>query len=183
MSVDYVIQHAAPTLAGIKTGNLFPCFFSSPQAMVRDLRAINQVLVPRGLRLLPLRRDNTRVLLYLFRPAALSRDLSRGEARRLLRQAGYQDLAQHACLRELKRRLQAGGTFPHEIGLFLGYPPEDVAGFMTHQGKHCKCVGCWKVYGDEQTARNIFEKYEMCSKIYSRQWQQGKSIEQLTVAG
>ena len=73
MSVDYVIQHAAPTLAGIKTGNLFPCFFSSPQAMVRDLRAINQVLVPRGLRLLPLRRDNTRVLLYLFRPAALSR--------------------------------------------------------------------------------------------------------------
>ena len=73
MSVDYVIQHAAPTLAGIKTGNLFPCFFSSPQAMVRDLRAINQVLVPRGLRLLPLRRDNTRVILYLFRPAALSR--------------------------------------------------------------------------------------------------------------
>ena len=88
MSVDYVIQHAAPTLAGIKTGNLFPCFFSSPQAMVRDLRAINQVLVPRGLRLLPLRRDNTRVLLYLFRPAALSRYLTRGEARRLLRQAG-----------------------------------------------------------------------------------------------
>ncbi|MBM6896826.1 hypothetical protein H9X86_05520 [Pseudoflavonifractor capillosus] len=30
---------------------------------------------------------------------------------------------------------------------------------------------------------NLFEKYEMCSKIYSRQWQQGKSIEQLTVAG
>ena len=88
MSVDYVIQHAAPTLAGIKTGNLFPCFFSSPQAMVRDLRAINQVLVPRGLRLLPLRRDNTRVLLYLFRPAALSRDLSRGEARRLVEQGG-----------------------------------------------------------------------------------------------
>ena len=37
--------------------------------------------------------------------------------------------------------------------------------------------------GDEQAARNLFEKYEMCSKIYSRQWQQGKSIEQLTVAG
>ena len=46
-----------------------------------------------------------------------------------------------------------------------------------------KCVGCWKVYGNEQAARNIFEKYEMCSKIYFRQWQQGKSIEQLTVAG
>lgn len=183
MSVDYVIQHAAPTLAGIKTGNLFPCFFSSPQAMVRDLRAINQVLVPRGLRLLPLRRDNTRVLLYLFRPAALSRDLSRGEARRLLRQAGYQDLAQHACLRELKRRLQAGGTFPHEIGLFLGYPPEDVAGFMTHQGKHCKCVGCWKVYGDPAAAEKVFRQYKKCTETYCNRWRKGATLSQLIVAG
>ena len=40
MSIDYVIQHAAPTLAGIKTGNLFPCTFASTQDMVRDLREI-----------------------------------------------------------------------------------------------------------------------------------------------
>ena len=149
MSVDYVIQHAAPTLAGIKTGNLFPCFFSSPQAMVRDLRAINQVLVPR----------------------------------RLLRQAGYQDLAQHACLRELKRRLQARGTFPHEIGLFLGYPPEDVAGFMTHQGKHCKCVGCWKVYGDQAAAEKIFRQYKKCTETYCNRWRRGATLDQLIVAG
>lgn len=184
MSIDYVIQHAAPTLAGIKTGNLFPCTFTSTQDMVRDLREVNRVLVPRGLRLLPLRRKDDRALLYLFRPADLSRDLAGQEARRLLREAGYgDDLTHLVCLRELTRRLREGEDFPHEIGLFLGYPPEDVAGFMTHRGKNCKCVGCWKVYGDEQAARNLFEKYEMCSKIYSRQWQQGKSIEQLTVAG
>lgn len=183
MSEDTVIRHGAPTLAGMKTGNLFPCFFSSPQALAEELRAMNRVLVPRGLRLVPLRREKGRALLYLFRPAALSRDLAQEEVRRLLRQAGYRDLGQGACLAELRRRLGAGGDFPHEIGLFLGYPPEDVAGFVRHRGKGCKCVGCWKVYGDEQAARSIFEKYEMCSKIYSRQWQQGKSIEQLTVAG
>ena len=178
-----MIRHGAPTLAGMKTGNLFPCFFSSPQALAEELRAMNRVLVPRGLRLVPLRREKGRALLYLFRPAALSRDLAQEEVRRLLRQAGYRDLGQGACLAELRRRLGAGGDFPHEIGLFLGYPPEDVAGFVRHRGKGCKCVGCWKVYGDEQAARSIFEKYEMCSKIYFRQWQQGKSIEQLTVAG
>ncbi len=75
------------------------------------------------------------------------------------------------------------GDFPHEIGLFLSYLPEDVLGFICNGACNHKCVGCWKVYGDEQAARSIFEKYEMCSKIYSRQWQQGKSIEQLTVAG
>jgi len=75
------------------------------------------------------------------------------------------------------------GEFPHEVGLFLSYPPEDVKGFIDHRTNNFKCAGLWKVYGDEQAARSIFEKYEMCSKIYSRQWQQGKSIEQLTVAG
>ena len=75
------------------------------------------------------------------------------------------------------------GEFPHEVGLFLSYPPEDVKGFIAHRANDFKCAGLWKVYGDEQAAKNIFEKYEVCSKIYSLQWQQGKSIEQLTVAG
>ena len=135
MSEDTVIRHGAPTLAGMKTGNLFPCFFSSPQALAEELRAMNRVLVPRGLRLVPLRREKGRALLYLFRPAALSRDLAQEEVRRLLRQAGYRDLGQGACLAELRRRLGAGGDFPHEIGLFLGYPPEDVAGFVRHRGR------------------------------------------------
>ena len=56
MSEDTVIRHGAPTLAGMKTGHLFPCFFSSPQALAEELRAMNRVLVPRGLRLVPLRR-------------------------------------------------------------------------------------------------------------------------------
>lgn len=115
MSIDYVIQHAAPTLAGIKTGNLFPCTFASTQDMVRDLREINRVLVPRGLRLLPLRRKDDRALLYLFRPADLSRDLAGQEARRLLREAGYgDDLTHFVCLRELTRRLREGEEFPRD---------------------------------------------------------------------
>ena len=160
MSIDYVIQHAAPTLAGIKTGNLFPCTFASTQDMVRDLREVNRVLVPRGLRLRPLRRKDDRALLYLFRPADLSRDLAGQEA----------------------RRLREGEEFPHEIGLFLGYPPEDVAGFMTHRGKNCKCVGCWKVYGDEYAARRRFAAYQSCTANYCRRRAGGASLEGLTVS-
>ena len=160
MSIDYVIQHAAPTLAGIKTGNLFPCTFASTQDMVRDLREVNRVLVPRGLRLLPLRWKDDRALLYLFRPADLSRDLAGQEA----------------------RRLREGEEFPHEIGLFLGYPPEDVAGFMTNRGKNCKCVGCWKVYGDEYAARRRFAAYQSCTANYCRRRAGGASLEGLTVS-
>ena len=182
MSVDQLIRHAAPTLAGIKTGNLFPARFASPQEMTRALGEFNRVLVPRGLRLLPLRRTAGFVLLYLFRPAALARDLARESARQLLRQAGYETLTLPACLRELARRLQAGQGFPHEIGLFLGYPPEDVAGFIAHGGKGCKCVGCWKVYGDEQAARQQFAAYRACTGNYCRRRACGASLERLAVA-
>ena len=29
------------------------------------------------------------------------------------------------------------GEFPHEVGLFLGYPPEDVRGFIENHAKFC----------------------------------------------
>ena len=176
MSVGDVIRHGAPTLAGIKTGNLFPCTFGDRIEFTDQLREINRVLVPRGLRLLPLRLGEGKALLYLYRPSRLSRDLSRREAGRLLDRAGYRREDPRACLRELSRRLRRGEEFPHEIGLFLGYPPEDVQGFIDHRGKNCKCVGCWKVYGDEAAARRRFAAGVARPTHICRYWSSPKAI-------
>lgn len=181
MSAEYIIRHGAPTLAGIKTGNLFPCSFQDRQDFQEDLRQINRVLVPRGLRLLPLRMEEGKALLYLFRPTSLDRDLANETARGLLEKAGYEDLRQRPCLRELTKRLRAREAFPHEIGLFLGYPPEDVKGFICHQGKGCKCIGCWKVYGDEAAAKERFAAYKTCTADLCRRHAHGDSLETLTV--
>ena len=62
MSAEYIIRHSAPTLAGLKTGNLFPCSFDDRKAFQEDLRQINRVLVPRGLRLIPLRMEENKAL-------------------------------------------------------------------------------------------------------------------------
>ena len=112
MSEDTVIRHGAPHPGGDENGEPLPLFLLLPQALAEEPRAMNRVLVPRGLQLVPLRREKGRALLYLFRPAALSRDLAQEEVRRLLRQAGYRDLGQGACLAELRRRLGPAGTFP-----------------------------------------------------------------------
>lgn len=183
MSEERLIRQCAPTLAGIKTGSLFPCPYETREELMADVRAFNRRFAARGLCLLPLRLENGHALLYLYRPAELRRDLQNGLAREILSSAGYRCGSCEGCVTDLVRRLRGSAEFPHEIGLFLSYPPEDVLGFICNRACNHKCVGCWKVYGDEQAARNLFEKYEMCSKIYSRQWQQGKSIEQLTVAG
>ena len=60
----------------------------------------------------------------------------------------------------LRRRLAQSGQFPHEIGLFLGYPPCDVLGFLHDAGRHSKLSGYWQVYGDAQAALALFAKYK-----------------------
>ena len=79
-------------------------------------------------------------------------------------------------------RFRQGGEFPHEVGVFLGYPPEDVDGFIGNRACGHKCVGCWKVYGEEEAARKTFAKYQKCTRVYCEQWARGASIERLTVA-
>ena len=82
----------------------------------------------------------------------------------------------------LARRFRESGEFPHEVGLFLSYPPEDVKGFIDHRANNFKCAGLWKVYGDEEKARSLFAKYKKCTEIYCALWQNGSKLEQLAVA-
>ena len=50
-------------------------------------------------------------------------------------------------------------NFPHEIGIFLGYPLKDVVGFMGYgKYKFCK-TRYWKVYGDESVSDAVYNKF------------------------
>ena len=100
----------------------------------------------------------------------------------LLRKYGYQDTDPHHAISHLIERLEENGTFPHEIGLFLGYPLDDVIGFIVNKGKNCHCIGCWKVYCNKEEAERTFCKYKKCTDVYNRLWRNGRSIQKLTVA-
>ena len=181
MIEELLVRCGAPTLAGIKTGSLFSCPYDSRERLTEKLRELNGVLTPRGLRLLPLRYGEGRVLLYLFRPGELERDLCDACARKLLRDAGYGEGCAGEWVRCLIRRLQDSGDFPHEIGLFLSYPPEDVQGFIDNHAQNYKLSGLWKVYGDEKKARRLFDQYDRCTASYCRSLRAGLSLSQLAV--
>ena len=181
MSDETLVRFGSPTLAGLKTGNLFTCEYSDRRELSDELRGLNRKLVPRGLRLLPLRWSEKRVLLYLYRPERLEKDLSDGDARELLKEEGYPGRNAEACLVELIRRLRGRKAFPHEIGLFLSYPPEDVRGFIRYGGRKSKLTGCWQVYGDAENARRTFERYDRCTRIYCRRWSEGVPLTRLAV--
>ena len=90
MSEENLVRQCAPTLAGIKTGTIFPVSFETKAELTMDIRDLNRILVPKGLRLLPLcYRENRTALLYLYRPSELRQDLRDRLAEVLLNEAGY----------------------------------------------------------------------------------------------
>ena len=183
MSEDYLIRHCAPTLARIKTGNLFTCPYETRNGLMTAIRQLNRRLGRKGICVLPLRFSDHKALIYLFRPKQLSADLADKTATELLKRCGYSSNKCPACLARLARKLRTQPDFPHEIGLFLGYPPEDVRGFMDCGPDCCKCTGCWKVYSNEEAAKKKFAQYKKCTRVYRECWAKGMNIERLTVAG
>ena len=83
-----------------------------------------------------------------------------------------------AMLTHLGARL-AGAEFPHEVGLFLGYPAADVEGFRRNAGRNCKLCGHWKVYGQVEEARRRFLAFDRCREALCRWVAEGRSLEQL----
>ena len=146
-----------------------------------EIRQYNQVLVPKGLCLLPLRFTDKSALLYLYRPRDLERDLQDRLATEILRHAGYVCGSSEQCLMKLIERLRAYDEFPHEIGLFLSYPPEDVRGFIENKACRFKCAGLWKVYGDEERAKELFRQYKRCTDRCCALWRAGSGLAQLAV--
>ena len=179
MSEELIVRHCAPTLANLKTGSLFVCPITDRPSFFSSLRSLNELLVPKGLRALPLRIREYSALVYLYRPSRLKKDLEDPAAIKILQDHGYSCYGK--CLPKLIERVRASEEFPHEIGLFLGYPPEDVQGFLDH--RPCKCSGCWKVYGDENKAKKTFDLYKKCERVYRQQLARGIDIKRLTVAG
>lgn len=182
MSEDILVQHCSPTLIGLKTGNMFTYRFKSDDDKKENIRRLNRTLGIKGIRVIPLREnDNHRTLLYVFRPSKLNKDLKNTHARTILEKMGYDCNGTGKCIAELVKRLKFSDSFPHEVGLFLGYPPEDVSGFISQSG-NCKCCGCWKVYGDENKAKRTFEKYKKCTELCCSLVEKGCSVEQITAS-
>lgn len=185
MSEDLIIKQCAPTLAGVKTGSIFSCPYDSKEELIKDIRKINKILVPKGLCMCPLHYSDSFCLLYLFRPESLKADFKNDKVTEILEANGYTLLSSEKCLGQLVKRFRNAGSrndFPHEIGLFLSYPPEDVKGFIENRAENYKCSGMWKVYGNESEAKALFAKYKKYTEDYLKLREKGASLEELTVS-
>lgn len=153
-----IANRCGPVLKGVKAANLLAVCAGGWQQVCRILEE-----TPVICRLLY--ADGQRELLYLYRYELLEHHLRKEPVRRFLQKLGYETLQVEAVLTRLSRRYQqyagAGQAFPHEMGILLQYPPEDVEGFVTWKGQNWLACGYWKVYGNLQEAEKTFAAYDL----------------------
>lgn len=186
-----MIEQCSPALAGLKPANLFRHETRDAQALADRVAWWNAQLNPRGIQITVLKACSRthRYLIYVYREAKLKDIFVKAEVQAFLRRESYtipkdpaSSLGCSALLQQLSRRLCCEGEFPHEIGVFLGYPLEDVVGFIENRGKNFTCCGCWKAYGDPAEAQRRFDQLNKCTAVYLRLFHSGTPILRLAVA-
>ncbi|MDR1515625.1 MAG: DUF3793 family protein [Synergistaceae bacterium] len=151
---------AAPVARGFKCGSLLNLYRKDKDlrpAWIKSREALEESLSLKFAELLSSERS---ILLFIYRDAPLLDALSREGAREILLEYGYDAGfdSSEPYINEMISRFNAG--IPHEIGLFLGYPHEDVRGFIENKGRNSKISGYWKVYGDKAGALKKFEQFK-----------------------
>ena len=120
-----------------------------------------------------------RAMLLVWRPRHIRRLLSGADARPFLAKNRLPSRS-GALMGELRRRLRAyygnRAPFPHEIGFVLGYPIEDVDGFMSDGGQGARACGRWKVYGDVDEALRRFKELEREELKIKRLYSEGTPL-------
>lgn len=182
MLEERLVKLCAPTLAGIKTGSLFNTCGIDDQTLAKEVARLKPILAQKGLTLVVFERPERRTLCYLYREAMLQQDLAHPTAQTILKEAGYTHYTPKEALCYLRERLKAVESFPHEIGLFLSYPPEDVKSFMIYGSKCCLFSGYWCVFSEAEQAKACFARFDRCRLCYERRYARRKDIAHFAVA-
>lgn len=171
-----LVLSCAPVLKGSKAANIMT-------VTRRELSEIGRLLHGTGIfwRVLDVKEDKT--VLYLYREKELQRHLRQKRIADFLAANGYENQSLLKMLEILALRLwqydRKLQKYPHEMGVFLGYPLEDVIGFIENEGKNYIYLGYWKVYHDVPGTVELFERYDREREQAVNELLTGKSIREI----
>lgn len=164
----HLMLESAEVLSGAKPANLLS-IVNRTRPCGRNLYQIWQAHYKDVAHRLPLlhfkllQSNDKSLLLLCYSKQQLEQQVSHTGIRTLLHKAGYDKNASlDELLTELEHRIDQNDRFPHEIGLFIGYPAKDVAAFMGLIKLPFACQGPWKIYGNPAHSLNLAEKHRCC---------------------
>jgi len=169
----------APVITGIKISNLLI-------VATKDEDAVRTILKKSGMIHYRLLRQDGKTTFLLFDKILLSAYLQDPDVQRILKVNGYRDLSLGGIFRTFQYHYQTymnqGEGFPHEMGLLLGYPVEDVEGFIEHKGRSYLYSGYWKVYKNVEEKKTLFESYENAKETLIQLLDKGMNMREIVEA-
>ena len=175
--------HCAPTFAGIKPARLVSFQKSRFEDFDALLESYASCFECKGITPVRLTEGEEYVLILFYRAELVARALTVPAAQDILCGAGYRITdSMEDRLEFLRLRMRVRKTLPPEVGLFLGYPPEDVRAFIERRGQDFVYSGYWKVYTNEAEARALFEQYSVCTQEFCTRLEAGRPLAELVQA-
>ena len=168
-------QHCAPLIMYDKISNIITI-------QKEDFSGIKEILRGTDIRYHILKSSGSKLILFLYRSSDFEDYLSRDDIREFLFECGYdKDSDALGFLYKLAKRIffyQNGEkvSFPHEIGVFLGYPLCDVIGFMENGGNNWLLSSYWKVYDNAEDTAALFDRFERDRDYLIREVARGAEI-------
>ena len=180
LEVQLLLQ-CAPMIAGLKASNLL-IIASENEADARRILNGTKISCAR------LARMDKKTTMLIYHEQWVKEYLASREVSELLRVLGNEGKGFYEVLHSVRKKyrsyMKKEGEFPHELGLLLGYPAEDVKGYMDNKGRNYLCTGYWQVYADPAAKLNLFQKFELARERLIRAIFDGKEIQELIqVAG
>ncbi|HAX51755.1 DUF3793 family protein [Muricomes intestini] len=171
-----IVLQCAPLLKGLKVS----CGITMDSELFCELKHIFRET---GILYRKLSEDRGRCFVLFYREEELVEYLHRAEVRKFIREFGYEATELEGMINRLCYRISwlavTGMGFPHEIGAFLGYPVEDVKGFIVNQGREYLLLGYWKVYSNPVAAKMLFRQYDQAKILAVNEFLTGKSIQEI----
>lgn len=159
--LEYILS---PVITGIKPASTVTLRNCRKELRTYWETSKKEILDEHSLEYIELENDDSKLILLVYDSENLYYHLNLDSNARLLCQFGYnKDIDLGNCLLCLKNRIDKE-QFPHESGVFLGIPSEDVLGFINH--KDSIYDGFWKVYKNINRYKYIFNLYNRSKKIY-----------------
>jgi hypothetical protein len=149
--------YTAPVLAGKKPASILNFQSQLWEAYGKDI--VKDLQFGVRLNFFEIRNWDSNTSVMFYNREHITAILTSQKNREFLRNRGYPYRGSWLdALECLKTR--SVKACPHEIGIFLGIPIEDVTGFIENQGKGYLLKKYWKVYHLPERAQRIFNSYD-----------------------
>lgn len=151
------IYQCAPVLAGLKISNLLIVNRKQSEkalGMVKDFNLSAYLLYATA----------ERVVFLVFNREKTVKYMLESENVIFFKNLGYEEISLERVLSEISLKyagyMEEASDFPDELGIVLGYPTEDVLGYVENKGKDFLINGYWKVYGKADEKMDIFRSFD-----------------------